>query len=170
MKKEEIERKGISPLIATVLIIGFTVVLAVVVMNWALPFVRNLQETTEESSNIQILCAQDVVFAVRDVCDSGTNQVKVTVSNDGIKNIDKFVGRFFRSESSVDQRELVFGSNGNGIKSFDIESDPGIAVTSEPIKKVELIPIITIGGKSVTCSTNVRRFGDIDSAGLAACQ
>lgn len=37
-------KKGISPLIATVLIIGFTIVLAVLIMKWALPFVKELQE------------------------------------------------------------------------------------------------------------------------------
>lgn len=166
--KKEVEKKGVSPLIATVLIIGFTIVLAVLVMNWALPFVRNLQETTEESSNIQILCANDVIFSIRDACDSGTNQVKLTVANDGIKNIDKFIGRFSKSLSDVEQKDLDFSTDGNGITSFDIESTI-VSVSSEPIKQVELIPVVTISGKSVTCSTNVRKFGDLESAGLAAC-
>src|SRR3989344_999906 len=119
--KKEVEKKGVSPLIATVLIIGFTIVLAVLVMNWALPFVRNLQETTEESSNIQILCANEVIFSIRDACDSGTNQVKLTVANDGVKNINKFIGRFSKSLSDVEQKDLDFSADGNGITSFDIE-------------------------------------------------
>jgi len=169
MRKKGIkERKGVSPLIATVLIIGFTVVLAVLVINWALPFVRDLQEQTEESSNIQITCAQDVIFSIRDVCDSGANQVKLTISNDGNKDIDKFIGRFFRSGDDVDQKDIDFDSGGNGLGSFDIESDT-ISVTSEPIKNVELIPVVTIGGKETSCVNNIRKFGDIDSTGIKAC-
>jgi len=167
-KKSDQKNKGVSPLIATVLIIGFTVVLAVLVINWALPFVRNLQETTEESSNIQIACAQDVIFSIRNACKSGTNQVRLTVSNDGSKDIDNFIGRFSRSIDDVEQIKLDFSTDGNGITSFDIESSTA-SVTSEPIKIVELIPVVTISGKSVTCSTNIRKFGSLDSSGLRNC-
>jgi|TARA_Y100000310_G_scaffold38954_1_gene36543 flagellin-like protein len=165
MKKGRVEKKGISPLIATVLIIGFTVVLAVLVINWALPFVRNLQETTEESSNTQILCAQDVIFSIKTACDAGTNQVKLTVSNDGVKDIDSFIGRFFETEDKVQQDKALFGS---GLKSFDISSHTKTGLNHDATEEVELIPVVTIGGKSVTCSTNVRSFGEIGTD-LKAC-
>ncbi len=168
MKKGRVEKKGISPLIATVLIIGFTVVLAVLVINWALPFVRNLQDTTEESSNTQILCAQDVVFSINDACMSGA-QVKVTVANDGVKDIDSFRGRFFEAEDVVSQKEMTFSvSGGAGLKQFDIESDTSVGLTLNSVDVVELIPVVTIGGKSVTCSTKNRKRGEIGTT-LKAC-
>lgn len=46
-----IDRKGISPLIATVLIIGFTIVVAVLVITWITNTVENL--TCDESCNIE---------------------------------------------------------------------------------------------------------------------
>jgi flagellin-like protein len=165
-KRRNFKQKGISPLIATVLILGFTVVLAVLVINWAIPFVRNIQDTTEETSNVQILCAQDVVFNIRNVCDSGTNQIKILVANDGVRKIDEFTVRSYRSDSDVEQDKMNFATL--GIDSFNIDDDT-ITVDSEPIKQIELIPSVTINNKKVTCSNNIRRFGNLESTGLEAC-
>lgn len=42
--KSEYKNMKVSPLLATILIIGFTIVLAVLLINWALPFVQDLQK------------------------------------------------------------------------------------------------------------------------------
>ncbi|MFA5175739.1 MAG: archaellin/type IV pilin N-terminal domain-containing protein [Candidatus Nanoarchaeia archaeon] len=49
-------KKAISPLIATVLIIGFTIVLAAVVLQWAGGFVKNLTAEQEKTVNLQTAC------------------------------------------------------------------------------------------------------------------
>ena len=40
------DKKGISPLIATILIIGFTIALAAVIISWEQTFTRQIQQET----------------------------------------------------------------------------------------------------------------------------
>src|SRR3989344_7042939 len=51
-------KRGISPLIATVLIIGFTVALSAVVMTWGTGFVRDTTTATAEQTNLALSCAK----------------------------------------------------------------------------------------------------------------
>ncbi len=50
-------KKGISPLIATVLLIGFAVALAAVVIKWGLDFIKNKADATESPTQNKIICA-----------------------------------------------------------------------------------------------------------------
>ncbi|MDD5178623.1 MAG: hypothetical protein PHT54_05095 [Candidatus Nanoarchaeia archaeon] len=77
-----LNKKGISPLIATVLIIGFTVALAAVIMTWGQKFTKDIQEQTEETSGSQITCANEVDFEIKKVCLESGNSYRVTISND----------------------------------------------------------------------------------------
>lgn len=73
-------KKGISPLIATVIIIGFTIVLAAGVIYWGTDFFNTIQSQTSKGATIQNLCASDLsgleVAATR-----GTNTIAVTIDN-----------------------------------------------------------------------------------------
>ncbi len=53
-------KKGVSPLIATVLLIAFTVALGAVVMNWGRSYVTETAEKVKTSSDIELSCEQDV--------------------------------------------------------------------------------------------------------------
>ena len=120
-----LNKRGISPLIATVLIIGFTIALAAVIISWGQTFTRQIQQETETSSNEQIACATEVVFDVTNGCKifgSLTGDVKVVVKNDGNRVIDKFLVRSYQAADNVAQNELLFPTNGNGIPAFGIES------------------------------------------------
>ena len=150
-------KRGISPLIATVLIVGFTIALAAIIISWGQTFTRQIQQDTETWANEQIVCVTEVVFDVSNACDNGTNSVKVTVKNDGSKGIDSFLARSYRAPDDVEQDTLTFATGGNGLAAFDIENNV-ITVTSEPITLVELIPVVTIEGKSVTCAQNIQKF------------
>lgn len=164
-----ITKRGISPLIATVLIIGFTVALAAVIISWGQTFTRNIQQQTETSSTEQISCATEVVFDVTNACSTGSD-IKVIVKNDGSRKIDKFLARSYRAADNVVQNELTFG--GDGIAAFGIESQiftPVYASGTGPTKMVELIPVVTINNKQVTCSLNIKKYGQIDGTGLLAC-
>ena len=54
------DKKGISPLIATVLIIGFTIVLAVLVITWISGTVEETTETTDCMTEAQQVCLDSV--------------------------------------------------------------------------------------------------------------
>ncbi len=51
-------KKAVSPLIATVLIIGFTVALAAVVITWGSRFVQQTQEEVDITSQIGLACSK----------------------------------------------------------------------------------------------------------------
>lgn len=161
-------KRGISPLIATVLIIGFTVALAAVIMTWGQSFSKGIQEQTEETSTQQITCAQDVVFDITNVCETTTDGTyKITIANNGNKQIDKFKIRYYEAADDVIAMDATFG--GDGITAFGIESDSSIASTQSNVVKLEAIPVITIEGKEITCSSNIDTFGDIDGSAFDAC-
>lgn len=155
------KKRGISPLVATVLLLGFTVALAAVIMTWGQGFTRDIQKTTEETSNIQVICATDVVFDIDNACEVDANTVRVVIKNDGARDIDSFKARLYRSGSDVSTANVT-GVSAFGIKSKDISK-------TGTIKLVELLPVITVGGKSITCSQNSPTYGDLDGVGLAAC-
>jgi len=168
-----LNKRGISPLIATVLIIGFTISLAAVIISWGQTFTRQIQQETETSSNEQIACATEVVFDINNACKimgSPNGEVKVIVKNDGSRKIDKFLVRSYRAADNVVQNELTF--NDDGIPAFGIEPQtyiPAYTSGTGPTKLVELIPVVTIEGKQVTCSLNIKRYGQVDGPGLLDC-
>jgi flagellin-like protein len=49
-------RKGISPLIAEVLLIGFTVAVASIVILWGISFTRTTTSTIGNQANVQTIC------------------------------------------------------------------------------------------------------------------
>ena len=57
-------KRGISPLIATVLIIGFTFFIAGTIFIFQGEFVKDLQVDIEESSEEKIGCISDVGFRI----------------------------------------------------------------------------------------------------------
>jgi len=158
------KKKGISPLIATVLIIGFTVALAAIIITWSTGFTKKMQATTEETANIQVVCATDVVFDIKSVCATATSY-KILIQNDGKESVTNWVIRFFRSENevvSVDTRDLTgdFGVLAFGIKQLEITAPTTPVDYKEKVTKVEVFPIIQKGGKDIVCSQNVDSYGE----------
>lgn len=68
-------KKGISPLIATVLLIGFTVALAAVIMTWGLDYIKKITSGTERTTEEQLKCARDLDFEIIPNCPN--NQIEV---------------------------------------------------------------------------------------------
>src|SRR3989344_3034332 len=100
-------KRGISPLIATVLIIGFVIALAAIIMTWGTSFTRDIQQTTEEGASTQITCAQDVVFKITNVCETASDGMyKITIQNDGTKAIKSFNVRYFAAADNVVQMSV----------------------------------------------------------------
>lgn len=77
-------KRGISPLIATVLLIGFTVALAAVIMNWAIGFTKDTTGGVGEQNERFRLCVNELRLEARVDCSSGV----LTLSNDGNINIE----------------------------------------------------------------------------------
>lgn len=160
------KKKGISPLIATVLILGFTVALAAIIMVWGQRFTVGMQKQTEETANTQMVCATDVDFKIKDVCVSTSPAgYKVVIENNGKKKIDNLVVRFYQASDKMQANPTMFAS---GIGEFAIASDTfnPTQLTANSVKYLEAIPVITISGKQITCSANKQDFGSLDGAAI----
>ena len=90
------DKKGISPLIATVLLIGFTIVLAALVMRWGTGLLEGTTETQECLSLARIGCTEvdfslSVISADYNNCNIGSCEINLTVRNNGAKEIDHLI-------------------------------------------------------------------------------
>jgi len=73
-------KKGISPLIATVLIIGFTIVLAALVITWGTKLFKTTVEQTESASKFSFACSTGLKLEVLNAeFDDGTNPTKLNI-------------------------------------------------------------------------------------------
>ena len=168
-------KKGISPLIATVLIIGFTVALATVIMTWGTKFTKDIQESTSSSANANMVCAQDVTLTIKNICKDSASGYKIIVSNDGRYDLVDYKVRFYKNENDI--TTLKRKSGGATITSLEVASistaadvdGDGIADGDLEIgfdyqlQRVELIPTVTVGGKNVVCAQNLISFGEAGS-------
>jgi flagellin-like protein len=87
-------RRGVSPLIATVLLIAFSVALGAVVMNWGRGFISDRTSEVDSATGVQMQCSVDidvdfvVISGVKKVCyDSTSDEVRLIVENKGVVNI-----------------------------------------------------------------------------------
>lgn len=185
-------KKGISPLIATVLIIGFTVALAAVIMVWGQGFIKGMQTKTQAGADIQLVCAQDVLIAMSDVCrwdhdanPATTDKLKVTLKNDGSKDLKNVTLRFYKSSSDIaTTNTLALGSyqvstvliGTAGATQFELGLPTGLSLPAELalLRQVEALPIVEIEGKAQPCSQAGVKFPvgllPDDASGIVACQ
>ena len=81
------EKKGISPLIATILLIGFTIVLAVIVLQWGTTFFEDTTDKTGCDVDLNMECAGlDIEFTKAELI---TNNLTLTIYNKAGVTIDK---------------------------------------------------------------------------------
>lgn len=165
------KKRGISPLIATVLIIGFTVALAAIIITWSTGFTKRMQEQTEETANVQVICATDVIFDIKSVCKvDGALTYKVLIQNDGKENLKDWKIRLYKDENTVDSNPTITplptGSDkmlpAFGVKQYEITTD------LDSVSKIEAFPLIEKGGKSITCSQNVDAYGDASGSPIGS--
>lgn len=146
-------KKAISPLIATVLLIGFTVALAAVVMTWGGKWIREVTGTTEERSEEQIMCITDVNVEIQEdgTCYSGST-IKMRIENKASKDIQKFIVRVYDKDKNVGTLEIKETGDpvlvAFGVKTFSETKPSGLNVPD----KVEIIPtVLGAENKEITC-------------------
>jgi len=148
-------RKGLSPLIATVLIIGFTVALAVVIITWGAGLTKNIQGNVEQSALKQIHCSSDVALDIKYAKVLG-NKSSILMDNKGIK-ITKLIFRFFGA-NGTDVVETDSGIDAYGIKSFQVA--PNLEKTGK-ISEIEVLPAVIYNGEEVVCSNSFIKTANI---------
>ena len=119
--KKKMNEKGVSTLIETVLIIGFTIVLAAVVMTWGGSFVRTLTEKQSASTQTATECIgirfdiSDAVYGKSCITSDGCSTPATDTCTDnvcktstGVLETDNTNHLVFKTTSNVDQKIKSF--------------------------------------------------------------
>lgn len=159
-------KKGVSPLIATVLIIGFTIALASSIIIWGTGFTKLMQKSAEELSLRSITCTTDVMITIKHACTEGELGVKVLVENYGVKDIESFNIRILGSEGAS-AGQIPYKLEANGIKLLTTSYNHEEVGT---VEKVELIPVISYNGENVVCGNVNEQTTDFSGCTLSDLQ
>ena len=171
-------KKGISPLIATVIIIGLTIVLAALVVTFGTNLVKKTTEDTEKQSSVTTACSNVALnlkltaSILQPVAPATNKKVEVGVTNDGQTKIDGFIFRVYNvGETVADSMDTTvvaeqakvatnpvttpadYTVGTNGLKTFDLSYDNTKVPTAV---KVSIKPKITVLGQSQTCGETTR--------------
>jgi flagellin-like protein len=134
-------KRGISPLIATVLLIAFAVSIGTMIMNWGKDAVA-AGDCTETNIDVQVINNKPLFCY-----DTLNNKVNVMVKNTGSTNIEMLKMRVITP--NFESQELDVPDS--AIASGDIKTK-NIDFVKSGTFRVEIIPVITIGGKDRVCS------------------
>jgi len=108
------KRKGISPLIAAVLLIAFTMAVASIFAQWAPQLIQDAQgDTTERAQEIQ--ACSDITMEIISA-DAGTATVQQKTGNNAAGNVT--VTWFYDGASQPDQQLREFNSSRQAVQ-FD---------------------------------------------------
>lgn len=124
------KKRGISPLIATVLLVGIAVAAAAMVFLWSQHFTKDIQEKQGAIAEQRLSCATDVTIDVLGV-ESGF----ITVENKGRGKIDAFLLRLTNQDGSATNQELQVSIEQGGVKKLPFSGNP---------KKIDVIPKLRI--------------------------
>jgi len=132
-------KKGVSPLIATTILIGFAVVVTSIVMIFGGNLVEDIQQ--KQGANIESSIQCDAMsFKVTEILQGN----RIQISNDGGVDINAFLIRYIGSESeSIDSHHKASIKQG-GIGEIIAAGSPGIGA----LEKVKIYAKSSVGSKS----------------------
>ncbi|MAG19955.1 hypothetical protein CL618_00800 [archaeon] len=125
-------KKGASPLIATVLLVGFVIVIAALILSWSVSLINQGVEKSE--SDIVFFCVSEIGFEVSNVCDGSFE-----VENLKSRSIDKFIVSLLGEGF-----EEVDGLSGYGTDEFTFSKD---------VDEITVIPVVIVNEQEIVCSS-----------------
>ncbi len=144
-------KKGVSPLIATILLVGFTVSIVTLTILWSSGYVEERAQKEEKLAESKLGC-EEVKFTVNDAYQSG-DELYLTIENKASMELDAFIIRIYGDTGeveAVDLRQRLQGLETKDINIGPAEFDSGIVGT---ITTVDIIPQIKAGkGTYIPCS------------------
>lgn len=146
--KKRGKKQGISPLIATVLLVGFTIAVVAVVMIWGKNYFEETSEKQGVVSKQKFDCSM-IEITIRSAI-SGQGSQDVFISTENLKNIeiDGFIARV-EGEDGVDPVKIFEPLSGLSSNNYDVSFIEDIG---DP-KKVTMIPRMELGqGVWLPCS------------------
>jgi|SRR3989344_966594 len=159
IKNRKLDKKGISALVATVLLTVFVISLGLVVINWSSKLVGEGIEKSQSKIGSSLECGDVNVKLESKIGVVST----IIIKNNNRNNLDLkgFITRFFKSGGDVvvdyankDSEIKAFGArefdfDGHKIKNVAGNFEGGI--TWGDVERIEIIPRVDIGGEIVNC-------------------
>ncbi|RJQ15803.1 hypothetical protein C4573_06655 [Candidatus Woesearchaeota archaeon] len=137
-------KRGISPLIATLLLIAFTVALGVMIMNWG----RNIVDDFGECESVKLV----VDSVPNSVCYNTQSQtLDFTLLNNGKTDVSSIILRSTNFALQGNDRKLEFTVDGSSIAQgrFLVKQQPYLKPEQF---KLEFIPTILVNNKETLCT------------------
>jgi len=146
-------KRGITPLIATVLLIGLTIIIALIVYAFVTNFAENQVEDTENEADISLLCAREVNLET-EYCGTGNetgNDLTITLKNRGeidFSDLSIFVDVLGTTEPFPNKGQLMSYVQ----KDFQITLD---SADISHITEITIVPVITSGTNTGNCPEEI---------------
>lgn len=140
-------KKGVSPLIATVLLIGFAIAIAILVWFWYGNIIKEQAEKTGASTSGKLACASEVKFSIKGSCLNSDDIVLIQVENKGTP-IDDFR---IALEGSLGTKSYNVGSTTSTTETKELSAPYDNSLIGN-LDKVVLTPIITRDNTATLCS------------------
>lgn len=158
-------KKGISPLIATVIIIGMVIAIGAIIILFGKDFVEKTTQKVDVESDEKTICMQDVIFEIKSACymQNDSQSIKVVIFNNGKKDINKIYARFYKSENEILEDNLKQTLKSSGSDSIEFY------IGSPDIKQIDIFPMIRHNFKSITCANNIASYGNYFGSNLGTC-
>ena len=121
----ELNKNGVSPLIAVVLLIGFTIILATLTITWGSRLFKSTAESTDKDSRFNLLCTTgyNVEYHAKKLVDGNSAIIEVDARNNNERSIPGFL---FVLRSKDDSSESLVVDPGNTV---GLSGTPGAAVS-----------------------------------------
>lgn len=148
-------KKGISLLLSTILIIALIVFLSILVFWWGRTYIENLTENAGERTEEKLLCLQEISFKISSLCYGSANGIiRIGIDNMGKREITGVIFRIRYLDGSADvilDESIKLGKL--PIKEADLEIFEINYDKTKDLKEIEVIPISIYNQvKEVTCT------------------
>ncbi len=154
-------RKAISTLFSTVMVICFLTLATIAAVSFAGAFIDKGHEYAQELGKKQGMCAQQVVAKISSACYLNQDKIKLTIENNGIKSIGSFIIRMYSKGANAKANTSSEKLNQFMIGSYEMEWSGN----ANQVMMIEALPIIEEG----TCPNAKTFFGTMQSPPINKC-
>jgi hypothetical protein len=148
-------KKAVSVLVSTLMLISIMTVVAITIVSFADSFAKNKLAGAATTTKKQLVCMQEVVVKLQDVCFIDDDNLKLYILSNGIRDIKGFKVRMY----SKDKDAKVVDTE--GLKQFLVK-DLNIEWKgkAKDVVYAEAIPLIDLDNKETYCPDAKDVFGN----------
>ncbi len=140
------KKKGVSTLITTILIISLVFVLASLLTLFGVSFTKKQTADVEKEFASELGLLGTVNLKLKNFQILPNNNAKMTIENQGKKDVEKVHVRFFNNDGRIDTRLTTSGITAYSIKDFVVAYDNSF----NKIVKVEIFPQVIVNGQNIS--------------------